>query len=316
MKNTQQKLTKGVILAGGLGTRFLPGTLVVAKELFPVLGKPVLMYHLKDLADAGITDVLIVGNKLKEKSFMDFLNPPQEYLNKLEKDGKLDLLSSYNELLSRFNSVTYVNQEIGSDEFNLVNGGKEEVRGSSVAILAAREWANGEPFVVLNGDDICYYFGGKSSAADIVSLYNKTGDYIIYGRKVDRSLIYQYSSMELGEKLESNAYKMKDVVEKPPKGTEKSDIMGFSRYVFTEDVFDRILKSSPNSKGEYCITDIISDVAKTGRVSTFIFEGRYIDCGSYLGFQMFGNYLLCENAENREKLKLEIENLMNIYKNL
>lgn len=312
---SNKKLTKGVILAGGLGTRFLPGTLVVAKELFPVLGKPVLMYHLKDLADAGIKDVLIVGNKLKEKSFMDFLNPPKEYLGKLEKDGKLDLLNSYNELLSRFNSVTYVNQEIGSDEFNEENGGSEEVRGSSVAVLAARKWANGEPFMVLNGDDICYYFGGKSSASDLVKLYAETGDYIIYGRKVDRSLIYQYSSMELGEKLSENSYKMKDVVEKPPKGTEKSDIMGFSRYVFTVDVFDRILNSKPNNKGEYCITDVISDVAKEGGVSTYIFDGKYIDCGSYLGFQMFGNYLLAENPENRKKLKDEIDLLLNVYKN-
>ena len=78
---TSKKVTKAVILAGGLGTRFLPGTLVVAKELFPILGKPILLYHLDELSKAGIKDVLIVGNYLKEESFKNFLNPPQEKLN-------------------------------------------------------------------------------------------------------------------------------------------------------------------------------------------------------------------------------------------
>ena len=87
-----KKVKKGMILAGGLGTRFLPATLCLAKELFPIGNKPIIMYHLEDLVKAGVEDVLIVGNKLKEESFKQFLCPSEEYISKVESDGKLGLL--------------------------------------------------------------------------------------------------------------------------------------------------------------------------------------------------------------------------------
>lgn len=310
----KSKIRKAVVLAGGLGTRFLPGTLVLAKELFAVKGEPILMYHLKELADAGITDILIVGNKLKEESFKSFITPPKEYLDKIEKDGKLANLQSYNDLKARFNSITYVNQEIGSHEFSEFNHTKQEARGSSIAILAAKKWANGEPFMVVNGDDFCKYVDGKSPSSELVNVYEQTGDYVIYGKEIPRELAYKYSSMVIGDAIAgSKGFKMKDIIEKPAPGTEPSNIMGFARYIFTSDVFDEILNSSPRPNGEFCITDVISTVAKKGRVSTCIFDGTYYDCGSYLGFQMAGNYLLAENPEERDKLKQELEKMFKLF---
>lgn len=306
----KNKVKKAVVLAGGLGTRFLPGTLVLAKELFAINGVPILMYHLGELADAGITDILIVGNKLKEESFKSFITPPKEYLDKIEKDGKLSNLQSYNDLKARFNSITYVNQEIGADEFAKANHTKEEARGSSIAILAAKKWANGEPFMVVNGDDLCRYIDGKSPASEIVDVFERTGDYVIYGKEIPRELAYKYSSMVIGEAIAgSKGFKMDDIVEKPAPGTEPSNIMGFARYIFTPDVFDEIVHSAPRPNGEFCITDVISTVAKKGRVSTCIFDGAYYDCGSYLGFQMAGNFLLAENPTDREKLKQELDKM-------
>ncbi len=310
----KRKLTKAVVLAGGLGTRFLPGTLVVAKELFPIMGKPVMLYLFNDLIKAGIKDVLIVGNKLKEESITSFLNPPEEYLRKVESDGKLGNLKEYNDIMSHFDSVSYVNQEIGSELFKLQLGNDSEARGSSVAILAAKEWANGEPFMVLNGDDFCYYMDGRSASSEVANIYSQTGDYVIYGKEVDRSQIYKYSSMVIGKALQSGqGFKMDDIIEKPAVGTEPSNIMGFARYVFTADVFDEILNSRPRPNGEFCITDVVSEVAKKGRVSTCIFDGKYFDCGSYLGFQMAGNYLLAENEADRKALLEEMKNLFSLY---
>lgn len=310
----KRKVKKAVVLAGGLGTRFLPGTLVVAKELFPIVGKPIMLYIFNDLAKAGITDVMIVGNKLKEESFKTFISPPQDYLDKVEKDGKLSNLKEYNDIMNKFNSITYVNQEIGSEFFKQANSTTEEVRGSSIAILAAKEWANGEPIMVVNGDDFCYYRDGKSAAGEVANIYEQTGDYVVYGKEVPRDQIYKYSSMVLGDSLTSgDGFKMKDIIEKPAKGTEPSNIMGFARYVFTADVFDEICSSLPRPNGEFCITDVISTVAKKGRVSTCIFDGKYFDCGSYLGFQMAGNYVVAENPEDREKLKVEMEKLFSLY---
>lgn len=317
MENLSQnsKVKKAVIIAGGLGMRFLPATLVVAKELFPICEQPILMYHLEDLVKAGITDVLIVGNHLKEDSFMSFINPPDEYLEKVEKDGKKPLLDKYYNLMNKFTSFTYINQEIGSDYFNAKNQSTGEKRGSSIAILSCLEWANGEPFMVINGDDFLVYKDGKSPCGELVEVYNKTEDYIIYGREVDRNLIYKYSSMVLGDAHTScSGYKMNDIIEKPEKGTEPSNIMGFARYIFNNDVFERIINSNPRQNGEYCITDVISDVAKEGKASTCIFDGLYYDCGSRLGLQMAGNYILFNDENDKKALVEHIDKLKELFK--
>ncbi len=311
---SKRKIKKAVVLAGGLGTRFLPGTLVVAKELFPIMGKPVMLYLFDELSKAGITDVLIVGNKLKEESIKSFINPPQEYLDKVEMDGKLANLKEYNDIMTKFNSVTYINQEIGAELFNVHTGGNTEVRGSSIAILAVKNWANGDPFMVLNGDDFCYYMNDRSASAEVMNIFEQTGDYVVYGKEVPRDKIYKYSSMVIGNPVANGkGFKMSDIIEKPAPGTEPSNIMGFARYIFTADVFDEILNSSPRQNGEFCITDVISNVAKQGRVSTCIFDGKYFDCGSYLGFQMAGNYLLAQNESDRKTLEEEMKNLFALY---
>ena len=313
MKNFSVK--KAVILAGGLGTRFLPATLVLAKELFPIADKPAIMYHLKNLADAGIKEVMIVGNTLKEESFKSFISPPKQYIERLKTDNKLSNLNEYYDLISRFDSISYINQEVGSDYYNQVNGGSDYRRGSSIAILACKNWANGEPFMTINGDDFCVNpaSGEPTIEQKVIELYKKTGDYIITGKEMDRAVIYKYSAMVLSEKLSNDTYKISDIVEKPEKGKEPSNLMGFARYIYNADVFDRILTSKPRANGEFCITDIISDVAKEGKVSTYIFSGLFFDCGSMLGLQLAGNYLLLKDEGSRAQLKTEFEKLKNLF---
>lgn len=303
-KNNTKPVTKAMILAGGLGTRFLPATLAVAKELVAIGNKPILLYHLKDLVEAGITDVLIVGNRFKEESFKNFLNPPKEYFDRLERDGKMGMLAEFYELMSKVN-ITYINQD---DEYYEYNGNvyhndlcKEQ--GSAIAIYAGRGWAGDDPFFVVNGDDLLVYDDGRCVTKEIIDVYNATGDYVMSGRKVDRDLIYKYSSMKIGNKINSNGVKMLDIVEKPPKGTETSNIMGFARYVYTSDFFDRVKKCKPRENGEYCMVDIFSDVAKEGNASACIFDGRYFDCGSIAGYSVANLYFgLRESDPSTSKL--------------
>lgn len=311
--DNKQKIKKAVVLAGGLGTRFLPATLAIAKELFPILDKPILMYQLEDLAKAGFTDILIVGNELKEKSFSSFIQPPRIYLEKVEQENKMMFLKEYNELFSKFKSVSYINQEIGSDLFNKYNNSKGEKRGSSIAILSCKEWANGEPFMAINGDDFCIYDDGKSSAKELVDIFEKTGDYVVYGRECAIKDISKYSSMTLGENLYGNAYKMIDIIEKPKMEEAPSNVMGFSKYIFSDDIFDEILSSSPRANGEYCITDIFTKKAREGKASTYIFNGTYFDCGNKIGLQMAGNYLLFKDNDNRKLVIEEFEKLKNKF---
>lgn len=312
-----KKLKKAVILAGGLGTRFLPATLVLAKELFPVGDKPAILYHLENLKNAGIKEVMIVGNNLKEESFNSFLHPKAEYVEQLKKDGKLSMLDEHYSIINSFDSISYINQEVGSNLYNSVNGGDEYRRGSSIAILSCKEWANGEPFMVINGDDFCYYTSSEvpNIEARIMKLYELTGDYIIIGKEMNRDLIYKYSSMVLGEKLElDGCYKFSNIIEKPAKGTEPSNVIGFARYVYNSDVFDRILASSPRENGEFCITDIINDVAKQGKASTCIFDGLYFDYGSKVGLSLAGSFFLLKDAKSKDMYLEELEKMLNLLK--
>ena len=240
MNTTENReVKKGLILAGGLGTRFLPATLYLAKELFPIGNQPIMLYHLQDLLKAGVTDVLIVGNKLKEESFKQFLCPSEAYIAQVESDGKLGLLEDYYNTMKQM-KITYVNQDDPTFTFDGVTYENEYLgnRGSAIAIGAAKHWANGEPFICLNGDDLCFYEDGRSMSSEVIDVYKKTGDIVVYGKELPRDVMWKYSSMVLGEsgQIGDKKYsKMLDIIEKPAPGTEPSTTMGFCRYVLTSD---------------------------------------------------------------------------------
>ena len=117
------------------------------------------------------------------------------------------------------------------------------VLGSAIAINAGKKWAMDDPFVVLNGDDLCFYLDGRSMTKEVIDIYNATGDTVVYGKELPREVMYKYSSMVLGEECcNGKGSKMLDIIEKPAPGTEPSNIMGFCRYVLNAEFFDRIFK--------------------------------------------------------------------------
>ena len=297
----KKQVKKGMILAGGLGTRFLPATLCLAKELFPIGNMPIMMYHIQDLVKAGVDDILIVGNKLKEESFKNFLTPSKEYLDKIESDGKMAMLEKFNDLMSKV-KITYVNQDdvrfnYDGEEYENTALGE---RGSAIAINAGKDWAKDEPFVVLNGDDLCFYLDGKSMTQEVINIYQATDDIVVYGKELPREVMYKYSSMVLGEEVANGrGAKMLDIIEKPAVGTEPSNIMGFCRYILNAEFFDRIFKVTPRPNGEYNMTDVLQNLAKDGLVSMCLFTGTYFDCGSENGYASANMFVV----EHKEELK-------------
>ncbi len=305
----KQQVKKAMILAGGLGTRFLPATLCLAKELFPIGNRPIIMYHIEDLIKAGIDDILIVGNALKADSFSQFLNPSEEYLKKIESDGKLPLLADYFDMMNKV-KITYVNQD--AEKF-LYHGEVYEneglgQRGSAIAILAGRGWANGEPFVVLNGDDLCFYKDGTSMTQEVVDIYNQTGDCVVYGKEMPRDMMWKYSSMVLGDDVANGkGAKIHDIIEKPERGTEPSNIMGFCRYVLNEEFFKRIFTVKPRPNGEWNMTDVLQSLAQSGLMSTCIFGGDYFDCGSMSGYALANSYVASNDKDSSAAVKEGLE---------
>lgn len=297
---------KAMILAGGLGTRFLPATLCLAKELFPIGNKPIIMYHLADLVKAGIDDVLIVGNVLKEESFRNFCQPSADYLERIKNDGKDSSLDEIRDLLSKL-KITYINQDDPEYTIDGVTYKNEGIgqRGSAIAMLAGRGWANSDPFVVLNGDDLCFYPDGTSMTKEVVDIYEKTGDMVVYGKEMPREQMYKYSSMVLGSFVEGNTKgrKMLDIIEKPAKGTEPSTIMGFCRYVVDERFMERVFDIAPRANGEYNMTDVLQKLAQEGQMSTCLFTGDYFDCGSMAGYALANAYVALHDESSKNVVK-------------
>lgn len=306
------KVKKAVILAGGLGTRFLPGTLAVAKELVTVGNKPILMYQLEDLRKAGIEEVLIVGSKLKEESFKNFINPPKEYIDKIIADGKVAFLEEYYNLTNSV-KINYLNQydkiqEIDGETYENAN---YEMRGSSGAVYTAINWAKGEPFVVVNGDDLCIYPDGRSATKEVLDVFAETGKTVEYAKELPRDVIYKYSSIVFGEPIANGkGFEMLDIIEKPEPGTEPSNFMGFARYVFDANVFEEILNSKPRANGEYCITDVVQKMSREGNGATCIFDGEYFDCGSMSGYALANAYVGLLNKESSAIVRSRLKELM------
>ena len=308
----KRKVRKGVILAGGLGTRFLPGTLAVAKELVTIGNNPIIMYQLKDLLAAGVNDILIVGSKLKEESFRNFITPSEEYISKITADGKLPLLEEYFNLMKDI-KITYLNQY---DRYQMIDGETYEndnydMRGSSGAVYTAKNWANGEPFVVVNGDDLCIYPDGRSATKEVIDIFAETGKTVEYAKEMPRETIYKYSSIVFGDPVANGkGFEMMDIIEKPEPGTEPSNFMGFARYVFDETVFDDILTSSPRPNGEFCITDVVQKRAKEGNAATCIFDGEYFDCGSKAGYALANAYVALADEDTAAYVRPRLKELM------
>ena len=308
----KRKVTKGVILAGGLGTRFLPATLAIAKELVTVGSKPILMYQLEDLYKAGVNDILIVGCDEKRESFYKFIFSDKK-VKELTAKGKGVYLTEYLDLMKnikidyidQFSNKTEVPVEFDADgnvtKTKINVNPYFEMVGSSGAIMAAREWANGEPFVVVNGDDLCIYSDGKSVTKEVIDVFAETGKTVEYAKEMSRDQIYKYSAIVFGDPVANGkGFEMLDIVEKPEPGTEPSNFMGFARYVFAGEneksfenpsVFEDILGSKPRANGEYCITDVVQTRAKRGDGATCIFDGIYFDCGSKEGYSLANAYV-------------------------
>ncbi|MBR7172560.1 MAG: NTP transferase domain-containing protein [Clostridia bacterium] len=308
------KVKKGVVLAGGLGTRFLPGTLAVAKELVTIGNNPILMYQLQDLLKAGVDDILIVGSKLKEESFRNFITPSEEYIEKITADGKRPLLQEYFDLMKDV-KITYLNQY---DKVQVIDGKtyenpNYEMRGSSGAVYTAINWTNGEPFVVVNGDDLCIYPDGKSATKEVIDVFAATGKTVEYAKEMPRDQIYKYSAIVFGNPVANGlGFEMLDIVEKPEPGTEPSNFMGFARYVFDNTVFEDILNSKPRANGEYCITDVVQTRAKERGAATCIFDGEYFDCGSKAGYALANAYVGLTDKDSAAVVRSRLKEIMAI----
>ncbi len=260
------KIKKAVIPAAGLGTRFLPVTKSMPKEMLPIIDTPAIHYVVKEAIASGIDDIIIITGRGK-KPLEDYFDESPELEMHLKKTKKNDLLKTIKEISSLVN-VHYIRQK--------------EPRGLPDALQTAEKHVGDEPFAVLLGDDI---IASKTPCTkQLINVFDKHKSSVIAVQNVPREKISRYGSVQKENTTEKQLYLIKHIVEKPKSKEAPSTIAAIGRYIFTPEIFDCIHKTKPGINNELQIADSINLLTKSQKVYAYAFEGKRYDIGDKLGY--------------------------------
>lgn len=288
--STLKLIKKAIIPAAGLGTRFLPATKAMPKEMLPILDKPTIQYIVEEAAKAGIEDIIIVTGKHK-RSIEDHFDNQKELEMILEDKGKTDLLEKVHYSTSLAN-IFYVRQK--------------EQKGLGHAIYSARQFIGNEPFAVLLGDDIVE--SETPAIKQLMNVYEETGKSVIGVQEVPDSETHRYGIIDPLEKL-GLKYKVKQFVEKPKQGTAPSNLAIMGRYVLTPEIFNYLKSQKEGAGNEIQLTDAIERMNSESQVYAYVFEGNRYDVGEKLGFVKTTIEYALKDKNMKDELKAFINNL-------
>lgn len=259
-----KKVTKAIIPAAGLGTRFLPATKAMPKEMLPILDKPTIQYIIEEAVASGIEDIIIVTGKGKRAIEDHFDNNFELEANLLEK-GKMELLEKVRQTSKV--EIHYIRQK--------------EPKGLGHAVWSARKFIGNEPFAVLLGDDIVQ--AEKPGLKQLIEQYEKTQRSIIGVQQVPAESTHRYGIID-PISTEGRLYQVNKFVEKPAQGTAPSNLAIMGRYILNPEIFDLLGLQETGAGGEIQLTDAIQKLNELQNVFAFDFEGKRYDVGEMLGF--------------------------------
>ena len=262
-----KRITKAIIPAAGLGTRMLPISHAVPKEMLPIVDLPAVYHLVEEASKSGITDILIITNRDKD-AMEDFFDLSVEYEKALSAKGKAAEVERLHEIADMAN-VYFLRQK--------------ETKGLGHAVGRARKFVGDEPFVVLYGDDII--FSETPVCRQMMDVYEKYGKSVVGVKPVPMKDLQKYSSLKVeAVKGEERVSFCTDMIEKPKPGEEFSNLSILGRVLLTPDIFDIIDALEPGAGGEYQLTDAMKKIARTGGIYALEFEGDRYDMGSKFGF--------------------------------
>jgi len=258
-------VNKAVIPAAGLGTRFLPVTKSMPKEMLPIIDKPVIHYVVEEAVDSGIDDVLIITGRGK-RAIEDYFDDAPELRMHLERYGKCQQLEDL-QRISRFEGIHFIRQR--------------EPKGLGDAVLCAERHCGNDPFAVLLGDDIMK--DHIPCTKQLIDIFNRTGSSVIAIQKVPEEHLNKYGIVK-GKESGKNLLLIEDIVEKPRQADAPSHFGSIGRYVFTPTLFSCLKRISKGSGGEIQLTDAIRLLLKKEDVYAYLYDGRRFDTGDKLGY--------------------------------
>jgi len=263
---TTKKIRKAVIPAAGFGTRFLPQTKAMPKEMLPIVDKPVIQYVVEELVASGITEVVIVTGWHK-RAIEDHFDYPNELIQTLKEQGKEKLIEEVKRTAELANFV-YIRQK--------------GPYGNGTPVLCAKDVIGDEPFVVIWGDEFIY--ANPPRAKQCLDVFAKYGDPVISAIRVPKNDVSRYGIVEVTE-IEKNVGQIKRLVEKPTIEDAPSNLAAHGCYVLTPDIFPVLEHLQPGKGGEVWLTDAIRELMKTRPVYACEIEnGKYYDTGNKLEY--------------------------------
>ncbi len=263
------KITKAVIPAAGFGTRFLPQTKAMPKEMLPIVDKPVIQYVVEEIVTSGVNDIVIVTGSNKRAIEDHFDAPNEDLIKNLTQGNKQDLLNETKRISEMANFV-YVRQK--------------GPYGNGTPVLSAETVVENEPFAVLWGDEFVY--ADPPRLAQMIKVHEKHGGVVISGLKIERREdLSRYGIGDL-EPFEGKVSKIKRIVEKPTPDEAPSNIMTGGAYIFPPEIFHALKQIKPGKGGELWLVDAIAILQKEG-VPVYCVEienGKYYDTGNKLAY--------------------------------
>ncbi len=278
-------IRKCLFPAAGYGTRFLPATKAMPKEMLPVLTRPLIEYGVDEAVQAGMNTMAIVTGRGK-RSIEDHFDISYELEHQIKGTSKEPLLDSIRELINKC-TFSYTRQV--------------EMKGLGHAILTGETLIGNEPFAVVLADDLCDGNSDGGVLSQMVKLYEKYQCCIVAIEEVPLEETYKYGVISAKE-IEKDVFMVSDMVEKPDPKDAPSNLAIIGRYILTPDIFDVIRDTKPGKGGEVQITDALLTQAKKGMVLAYKFKGTRFDCGSVDGFVAATNYFYDKSKEEERKV--------------
>ena len=285
------KVRKAIIPAAGLGTRFVPATKALAKEMLPIVDTPTIQYIVEEAIASGIEDIVIVDGKSK-RSIEDHFDSNPELENNLKEKGKDEML----ELVQQ------------TTDINLYFIRQSHPQGLGDAVLTAKSFIGNEPFVVLLGDDLTQ--DKEPLTKQLIDRYNQTGESTLAVMRVPHDQVSEYGVIDPAAKVsEDGLYRVKNFVEKPKPEDAPSDLAIIGRYLLTPEIFEELENTAPGKGNEVQLTDAIDSLNNRQHVYAHEFKGSRYDIGSKIGFLETNIEFGLKHPQTKDDLKAYIKDL-------
>lgn len=257
-------IKKAVFPVAGFGTRMLPATKAIPKEMITLIDKPLIQYAVEEAIDSGIEQIIFITGRTK-KSLEDHFDINVELNTLLEKSGKYELLRDMKRI-SEMVDIIFVRQK--------------EMLGLGNAILCAKDIVRDEPFAIILPDDIILY--EKPVIAQLIDQYNKVNKPVVALMNVEDSEAHKYGIVKVKETIDDRLVRLSDMVEKPAENAP-SNLAIIGRYIVTPEVMEVLGQVTPGAGGEIQLTDALKHIALYNDVYGYNFIGRRFDCGTKTG---------------------------------